>query len=215
MIWEWAHLVEYRMYQITRTQNHINCNYLDDRRIGEIIAVISSDIIIQSGHLWSFLLITYWIQLKANGNHGDQSSVCNRLCWHKNDKPWLQIIDPDTGRNKHDQLLCAVPGLASMPHKEVGIDMTRWNASDLLMNSIYEWNPAVKILLKNSAENTEQTWSWTPLWKRFFFKYIHIYRKPQPPNSWPWDLVHMIPVLGLPIPIKQHDGEHVRNVNVV
>lgn len=177
MIWEWAHLVEYRMYQITRTQNLINCNYLDDRRIGEIIAVISSDIIIQSGHLWSFLLITYWIQLKANGNHGDQSSVCNRPCWHKNDKTWLQIIDLDTGRNKHDQLLCAVARLASMPHKEAGIDMTHWNASDLLSNSIYEWKQTLqltfysKILLRTQSKPEVE-----PHCEKdyFFFKYIHI-----------------------------------------
>lgn len=172
---------------MTRTQKHINCNYLDDRRIGEIIAVISSDIIIQSGHLWSFLLITYWIQLKANGNHGDQSSVCNRPCWHKNDKTWLQIIDPDTGRNKHDHLLCAVTRLASMPHKEAGIDVTHWNASDLLSNSIYEWKQTLqltfcsKILLRTQSKPEVEPHCEKDL---FVFKYIHIYRKPQPPNSY-------------------------------
>lgn len=44
MICKWAHVGEYRMYRITSKHDHINCNYLDDGRLGKIIAVISGDI---------------------------------------------------------------------------------------------------------------------------------------------------------------------------
>lgn len=32
MTWEWAHVGEYRMYQITRKHDHVICNCLDDGR---------------------------------------------------------------------------------------------------------------------------------------------------------------------------------------